>query len=83
MLSKRISRLRTKPAGFTIRTGIQKRHARERFRELLQHVLKLIPGRAGRSTFPVVEGLTTIAGKLDQDIAIGQVWSETNDSPKK
>src|SRR5438309_3080071 len=69
LLSKTHFTITPEPAGFTIKDLGSKNGTLVNGQGITQHVLKPDDEvRAGRSTFRFMEGLTTIAGKLDQDI---------------
>jgi pSer/pThr/pTyr-binding forkhead associated (FHA) protein len=85
MLSKAHFTISHEAAGFTIKDLGSKNGTLVNGQGITQHVLKPDDRvRAGRSTFWFVEGLTTIAGKLDQDITqLGKFGPETNDSRRE
>lgn len=85
LLSKTHFTIAHEPAGFTLKDLGSRNGTLVNGQGVKQQVLKADDQvRAGRSTFWFVEGLTTMAGKIEQDISqLGKFGPETNQSPKK
>jgi pSer/pThr/pTyr-binding forkhead associated (FHA) protein len=84
-LSKTHFRIAHEPAGFTIKDLGSKNGTLVNGQRVTEQLLKSNDQiRAGESTFFFVEGLTTIGGKMDQDISqLGELSPDSKSSPKK